>query len=144
MRNDSNFFRYFMGINFMKFFKKSAFQKSTRQIYLVHNRSSMFVFPRWLVSKIIILTILKIFSELYLTYKSDNKKISLGFFLPCMKVIDNDIYHEFLFRNRTAGNFGLLYLLKVKSTVKFASTLNIPLRFRKAGRVLWRGARETY
>ena len=61
-----------------------------------------------------------------------------------MKAIDNDIYHEFLFRNRTAGNFGLLCLLTVKSTVKFASTLNIPLRFRKAGRVLWRGARETY
>ena len=64
----------------MKFMKKLAFQKSTGYIYLVHNRSSMLMFPRWLVSKIIELTILKIFSELCLTYKSDNKKISLGFF----------------------------------------------------------------
>ena len=69
----------------------------------------MLVSPRWLISKIIKLAILEIFSELYLTNKSEN--ISLSFFLPCMKVIDNDICHEFLFRNRTAENFGLLDLL---------------------------------
>ena len=69
----------------------------------------MLVSPRWLISKIIKLAILEIFSELYLTNKSEN--ISWSFFLPWMKVIDNDIGHEFLFRNRTTENFGLLDLL---------------------------------